>query len=289
MLIPVFTLYASSLEHATPTLMGVALGSYGLSQGLLQIPFGLLSDSFGRKTMITLGLFLFVVGSLIGAYANSIETMIFARIIQGSGAIGSVLIALLADLTLDQNRTKAMAIVGVTIGLSFGLAMVISPVIAHSYGLHGIFFLTVMLALLGLVLLHTIIPSPQRDPFLHPHAALKQRFISAINNRHLQRLNLSIFFQHQLLTSTFFVLPLLLKQQIERHHLQASWHFYLSLMLIAFVIMPPAIGFAERKKKDEKPSCHCGIAHNLWPNFVVFWISNLAWTLHRHGFLFHCL
>ena len=116
MLIPVFTVYANHLSHSTPTLIGVALGSYGLSQGLLQMPFGMLSDRFGRKPMITIGLILFAVGSLWGALSTSIYGMIIARTLQGTGAIGSVLIALMADLTPDEQRTKAMAVIGMTIG-----------------------------------------------------------------------------------------------------------------------------------------------------------------------------
>lgn len=165
MLIPVFSVAAIHLKDATPTLIGIALGSYGLSQGLLQIPFGFLSDRFGRKPILTLGLVLFAVGSLLGAYADSIYGMIFARTLQGAGAIGSVLIALLADLTPDEQRTKAMAVIGVTIGMSFSLAMVISPALTHRFGLAGIFYLTAFLAGTGLVLLHTVIPTPKKEPF----------------------------------------------------------------------------------------------------------------------------
>ncbi len=150
LLIPVFTLYATNLKGATPTLIGLALGSYGLAQGLLQIPFGMLSDKLGRKPMIAIGLLLFAGGSLLGAVTHSIAGMITARILQGAGAIGSVLIALLADLTLDEQRTKAMAIVGITIGTSFSLAMIISPALTHYYGLSGVFYLTAALAVLGL-------------------------------------------------------------------------------------------------------------------------------------------
>jgi MFS family permease len=127
MLIPVFTIYATHLQGATPAFIGIALGIYGLSQGLLQIPFGLLSDQYGRKTMITIGLILFAMGSLLGAITHSIGGMIAARVIQGMGAIGSVLIALLADLTSEKQRTLAMAFIGATIGLSFGIACMLSP------------------------------------------------------------------------------------------------------------------------------------------------------------------
>lgn len=249
MLIPVFTLYATHLTSATPSLIGVALGSYGLSQGLLQIPFGMLSDRYGRKPIITIGLILFACGSLLGALTTSIYGMIIARIMQGMGAIGSVLIALLADLTPDQQRTKAMAVIGVTIGLSFSLAMVISPALTHYFGLAGIFYLTVFLAILGLLLLHIVIPTPKKEPFHLDSEASPKLFKQVIRNSHLQRLNAGIFFQHFILTATFFSIPILLQQQIELGFLAKQWHFYLPLMVLSFLMMTPFLAIAEKKRK----------------------------------------
>ena len=243
MLIPVFTVYAQQLKGATPTLIGLALGIYGLSQGLLQIPFGMLSDHFGRKPLLTLGLALFAIGSLIGAFTDSIYGMIIARVLQGSGAIGSVLIALLADLTIEEHRTKAMAIIGLSIGLSFGFAMVISPVITQYFGLSGIFYLTTILALLGLILLYTIIPSPQIvSSNKEPRLAL---FSQAIKNKELQKLNLGILLQHLILTSTFYAIPIAL------HQLQIVqlWHLYLPLMVGSFLCMLLLIHYGEKAKK----------------------------------------
>ena len=252
MLIPVFSVAATSLNDATPALIGIALGSYGLSQGLLQMPFGLLSDRFGRKLIITIGLVLFAIGSLLGAYTDSIYGMIIARAIQGTGAIGSVLMALLADLTPDEHRTKAMAIMGITIGTSFSLAMVISPAITQRFGLPGIFNLTTALAIFGLVLLHTAIPTPKKEPFHTDNEVNPALFKQVFKNNHLRRLNVGIFCLHFILTATFFALPLLLQQQILLGHLTFQWHFYLPLMMGAFVIMLPFIILAE-KKQQVKP------------------------------------
>ncbi|HBI22295.1 MAG TPA: MFS transporter [Legionella sp.] len=249
MLIPVFSVCATELKHATPELIGMALGSYGLSQGLLQIPFGMLSDRVGRKPMITLGLMLFACGSLLGAYTDSIYGMIFARILQGTGAIGSVLMALLTDLTPDSARTKAMAVIGVTIGLSFSLAMIISPAMTHYFGLHGIFYFTTLLAVFGLVLLHTAIPTPIKEPFQIPHDLLVHQFKQSLQNLHLQRLNAGIFFQHLMLTSTFFAIPMILQQHVKLGHLTEQWHFYLPLMIGSFLAMLPFIILAERKQQ----------------------------------------
>jgi MFS family permease len=249
MLIPVFTLFASELKGATPALIGIALGSYGLSQALLQIPFGLLSDYFGRKPLLYLGLMFLFIGSLIGALSESIYMMIFARILQGSGAIGSVLIALLADLTPNEQRTKAMAVIGMSIGLSFGLAMVISPALANYYGLSSIFYLTSFLAFAGLLMVRTVIPSPRKERF-HLDAETKPSLLkSVILNKHLQGLNVGIFFQHFILTATFYSLPLLLQEQMKEGFLASQWHFYLPLMLFSFVAMLPFIVAAEKKKR----------------------------------------
>lgn len=248
LLIPVFTLYAGSLNDATPTLIGLALGAYGLTQGLLQIPFGILSDKIGRKPMITIGLILFALGSLLGACSHSIYTMIFARTLQGTGAIGSVLIALLADLTPDEQRTKAMAVIGMTIGTSFSLAMIVSPSLTNHYGLTGIFYITSVLAILGLLLLHWVIPSPQTERFHADTEANPKLFKSVLLNPHLQRLNISIFCQHYILTSTFFAIPLLLREQIKLGHLTQQWHFYFPIIVLSFFLMVPFIILAEKKK-----------------------------------------
>lgn len=252
LLIPVFSIYAENLQGASPALVGLALGIYGLAQGLLQMPFGMLSDRIGRKPMITVGLILFAFGSLLGAITDSIYGMILARTLQGTGAIGSVLIALLSDLTPDEQRTKAMAVIGMTIGTSFSLAMVISPAITHHFGLSGIFCLTTLLAIIGIGLLHLVIPKPVNERFhidseTNP-ALLKQ----VISNLQLQRLNMGIFCQHFILTATFFAIPYILRKQVEQGHLSQQWHFYLPLMLISFILMIPFIVIAEKKKTHEK-------------------------------------
>ena len=143
MIYPVFAAYAQHLAGATPYLIGEALGVYGLSQGLLQIPFGLLSDRIGRKTMIVLGLLLFALGSAVAAMSTSIGGVIIGRVLQGAGAVGSVILALVADLTQEENRTKAMAMVGITIGFSFMIALVAGPIVASFIAVDGIFWLMV--------------------------------------------------------------------------------------------------------------------------------------------------
>ena len=154
--------YAEQLSGATPYLVGEALGIYGLSQGLLQIPFGLLSDRFGRKPMIVVGLILFAIGSAVAALSTSIGGVIFGRVLQGAGAVGSVILALVADLTTEENRTKAMAMVGITIGASFMVALVAGPILATFIGVAGIFWLMVGLALVGIAITEFVVPNPRR-------------------------------------------------------------------------------------------------------------------------------
>ena len=242
MLIPVFSIYGQELSGATPILIGIAIGAYGFSQGLMQMPFGILSDYYGRKRLIIIGLILFALGSLLGANTHSIYIMILARIIQGMGAVGSVLIALIADNIEDKNRPKAMAVIGMSIGLSFAVAMIISPFIAQHFGLRGIFILTTFLALLGLVLLNFIPTNPQEKPAKFEWRMLKQAFLPV----ELQRCHFGIWGQHFILTSSFFAIPLILKSA----HIQMSY-FYLSLMTLSFVLMMPSISFAERHQKRE--------------------------------------
>lgn len=249
LLIPVFSIYAENLQGATPGLIGLALGIYGLAQGMLQIPFGLLSDKVGRKPMIVIGLILFAYGSLLGALTDSIYGMILARTLQGTGAVGSVLIALLADLTPDEQRTKAMAVIGMTIGTSFSLAMVISPALSDRFGLAGIFYLTTGLALTGLALVLLVIPKPAKERFHGDSETNPALFKQVISNKHLQRLNAGIFCQHFILTATFFAIPFILSKQVEQGHLSQQWHFYLPLMLISFLLMIPFIIMAEKKKR----------------------------------------
>lgn len=274
MLIPVFTLYAEHLTGATPTLIGIALGSYGLSQGILQMPYGLWSDRFGRKTMITIGLILFAIGSLLGALSHSIYGIIAARILQGMGAIGSVLIALLADLTPDTERTKGMAVIGATIGVSFMLSMIMSPAIAHQWGLSGIFYITAMLAIAGLFILHCLIPTPEKEPF-HPESETNPALLKQVlSNRHLLRLNTGIFCQHFILTATFFIVPQLLQNNITTGHLTAAWHFYLPLLLFAFLLMVPFIIFAEKKQLIKPVFLMSVIAIATCQMLLVFYAEN---------------
>lgn len=251
LLIPIFTLYAPTLKGATPSLIGFALGAYGLSQGLLQMPFGMLSDKYGRKPIIMLGLILFAIGSAIGAVTDTMIGVVIARTLQGTGAIGSVLMALLADLTPESKRTPAMALIGGSIGLSFNLALVISPSLALRGGLSGVFVLTLILACVSMLLLKLIIPTP-KNSLAQPALTHKKRLLHVLKDKQLRQLNLGIFYQHAILTALFFILPLKLQAAVNAEQLSTPWHFYLLTLVIAFVAAIPLILLAEKRGQSRR-------------------------------------
>ncbi len=215
MIYPVFAAYAANLSGATPYLIGEALGIYGLSQGLLQIPFGLLSDRFGRKIMIVIGLILFAIGSAVAAISTSIGGVIFGRVLQGAGAVGSVILALVADLTAEENRTKAMAMVGITIGVSFMVALVAGPIAANFIGVSGIFWLMVVLALVGIAITQFVVPNPRRVRVHRDAETVPALIGSVLRNKELLRLDFGIFALHAMLTASFLVVPGLLRGTLD--------------------------------------------------------------------------
>lgn len=247
MVYPVFAAYAGGLDGATPYLVGEALGIYGLTQGLLQIPFGLLSDKFGRKLMIVIGLLLFAAGSAVAASSTSIGGVIIGRALQGAGAVGSVILAMLADLTSEGSRTKAMAVVGITIGASFLVALVAGPVISGFVGVTGLFWLMVILGAAGIGLTLFAVPAPQRLD-VHLDAETVPRVLgSVLRDRALLRLDFGIFALHAILTAMFLVVPGLLRATLSVTP-DNDWKIYLSVLLASVVVMGAAVGFERRQR-----------------------------------------
>jgi len=248
MIYPVFAAYADGLSGASPYLVGEALGIYGLTQGLLQIPFGLLSDRVGRKVMIVAGLVLFGLGSAVAAMSTSIGGVIVGRALQGAGAVGSVILALVADLTSEENRTKALATVGITIGASFMIALVAGPILAALIGVAGIFWLMAVLALAGIAITEFLVPRP---PALRVHrdAETVPGLIGAVlRNGELLRLNFGIFALHAMLTASFLVVPGLLRATLglSNHN---DWMVYLPVLAVSIVVLVPAIIVAEKYRR----------------------------------------
>jgi MFS family permease len=248
MIYPVFAAYAEGLSGATPYLVGEALGIYGLSQGLLQIPFGLLSDRFGRKPMIVVGLLLFGLGSLVCAMSTSISGVIFGRVLQGTGAVGSVILALVADLTREENRTKAMATVGITIGASFMIAVVAGPIFSNFIGVAGIFWLMVGLALAGIAITEFVVPNPVRVRHHRDAETVPGLIGSVLRNKELLRLDIGVFALHAMLTASFLVVPGLLHDTV-KVSVNNQWMVYLPVLAVSVVVMVPAIIVAEKHRR----------------------------------------
>jgi predicted MFS family arabinose efflux permease len=234
LIMPVFSLYAKQMPDATPLLIGLALGVYGLGQVLLQIPLGLLSDRIGRKPAITLGLLVFAAGGLLAASSHSLLGIVIGRALQGMGAVAGAGTALAADLTREENRGKVMGIIGVSIGVAFLLALILGPPLEAVAGLSGLFAATSLLALAALVLLWLIVPTPARQKA--PASAAFGSVLGMLRDGHMLVLNGSVFFLHMLLTASFVGLPLLLA---DRLHLPVNrhWELYLPVMVIAAFVM----------------------------------------------------
>ena len=248
MIYPVFAAYARNLSGANPYLIGEALGIYGLSQGLLQIPFGLLSDRLGRKVMIVFGLILFGIGSAVAALTGSIGGVIIGRALQGAGAVGSVILALVADLTKEENRTKAMAMVGITIGASFMIALVAGPIVANFVGVSGIFWLMVALALLGIAITEFVVPNPRRVRVHRDAEAVPAMIGAVLRDKELLRLDFGIFALHAMLTASFLVVPGLLRGTLDVAT-NKQWIVYLPVLLLSVAVMLPAIIVAEKYRR----------------------------------------
>ncbi|GAB6066621.1 MFS transporter [Aquifex pyrophilus] len=246
LLLPVLAPYVKKLSGSTPLLTGLAVGIYGLTQALLQIPFGYLSDKYSRKGVITVGLLIYALGSFLGGVAQNIWTMLIARFLQGAGAISSAAIALSADLIREEVRTVAFAHIGAAIGMTFAFSIVAAPVLAGKFGVPFIFFLTGALSLLALLYLLLFIHEPKRhEKEIEPFLKLLPQILTDKNQ---MAVDLSIGILHLILVSIFTVIPI---ELIENYNIPKPehWKIYLPVILISLAIMVPAIIFAEKRGK----------------------------------------
>ncbi|EMN3919490.1 MFS transporter [Citrobacter farmeri] len=255
MVLPVLTTYGMALQGASEALIGLAIGIYGLAQAIFQIPFGLLSDRIGRKPLIVGGLAVFILGSIIAALSDSIWGIILGRALQGSGAIAAAVMALLSDLTREQNRTKAMAFIGVSFGITFAIAMVLGPIITHVLGLNALFWMIAVLATAGIVLTLWVVPDSANHVLNRESGMVKGSFSKVLAEPKLLKLNFGIMCLHILLMSTFVALP----GQLADAGLPAAehWKVYLVTMLISFGSVVPFIIYAEVKRRMKRVFLFC--------------------------------
>lgn len=276
MLLPVFALYGTELIGYSPLWIGLAIGAYGLTQAILQIPFGWLSDKIGRHKVMLLGLALFAVGSVVAALANSVYMVTFGRILQGAGAIAGAVLALAADLTRDEQRPKVMAIIGASIGLSFALAMIAGPLLAKWAGLSGVFWFTAVLACCAMLIVAFLVPKSVSKAPAAETLAVPTTLLNILQHRQLIQLDIGVLLLHLMLTAMFVALPLLLSQ----YQLTADqhWQVYLPVLLGSFVLMVPMMIIAMRRQQ-EKGYFLVAISLLIAAMLLAFVATDLWWLI----------
>ncbi|WBA56430.1 MFS transporter [Providencia sp. 21OH12SH02B-Prov] len=269
MVLPILTSYGIHLKDSSEFLVGLAIGIYGLSQAIFQIPFGLMSDKIGRKPLIIIGLVIFIIGSVIAALSDSIWGIIIGRALQGAGAISAAVMALLSDLTREQNRTKAMAFLGISFGITFAIALVLGPIITHWIGLSGLFWGITLLAGGAIIVTLFVVPNSRQHITNRESAFVKGNLRAVITHPQLLKLNLGILSLHTLLMSSFVALPLMMSDAgyLAKDH----WKAYLITMLVAFVSVLPFIIYAEKHRKMKQMFLFCIVILALAE--ITLWLS----------------
>jgi predicted MFS family arabinose efflux permease len=246
--LPVLSIYALGLEGSNELLIGIAIGGYAATQMLLQVPFGMLSDKIGRKTTLTIGLLIFIVGSLVCAEADDIYTLIFGRFLQGAGAIGAVASAMISDMVKEEIRAKAMAFMGASIALSFALSMVLGPIIGAYFGIDKLFFLTAIFALSAIIILHVKVQNPPR--ITHDYENNSKEIFTILKDVNLLKMNITNMLQKGMMTLAFLVIPILMIQDFEFAK-KELWMVYVPAMVFGIFAMGFSAVMGEKKKKPK--------------------------------------
>ena len=245
LVLPVISVYAMNLEGATPTLVGIVIGGYALTQMIFQVPFGIISDKLGRKKTIIFGLVLFAIGSLICALSTDIYSLLFGRLLQGAGAIGAVVTATISDLVKEEQRPKAMATMGMFIGVAFAASMAAGPTIGASFGVQTLFYITMIIALGSIFVLIKMVPNP---PHITHTYNKKVELGAVLGNVNLIKMNITNFLQKCLMTFAFMIIPITLVNHFE-WTMGELWKVYLPAMIFGVIAMGPAAVIAEKKGK----------------------------------------
>ena len=252
--LPVLSIYALDMPGATPFLAGLVVGGYALTQAAFQVPFGMMSDKFGRKQVLFFGLIIFIIGSVIAALSDDIYMLLIGRFLQGAGAIGSVVSAMIADLVKEEQRAHAMAIMGGTIAMSFAAAMIIAPVVGGNWGIDKLFWLTAVLSVAAIAVLFTSVPKPPH--IVHTYTEQESKFFEVFKDKALTRMYITFLFHSSIMTMAFFIIPVVMTQSIteggfgwEKAEL---WKVYFPAMIFGFIAMAPAAIFGEKYGKGKE-------------------------------------
>jgi len=252
--LPVLSIYALEMEGATPFLAGLVVGGYALTQAAFQIPFGLMSDKAGRKKTLLFGLLIFIAGSVIAAMSDNIYMLLVGRFLQGAGAIGSVVSAMIADLVREEQRAHAMAIMGGTIALSFAAAMIVAPIVGGHWGIDKLFWLTAILSVMAIAILFTAVPQPPK--IIHSYAEEESKMMEVFKDKSLTRMYITFLFHSSIMTMAFFIIPMVMTQAAteggfgwEKTEL---WKVYLPAMVFGLISMGPAAVFGEKYGKGRE-------------------------------------
>ena len=252
--LPVLSVYALKMDGATPFLAGVTVGGYALTQAIFQVPFGLMSDKFGRKPVLFFGLIIFIVGSVVAAMSDNIYMLMIGRFLQGSGAIGSVVSAMIADLVKEEQRAHAMAIMGGTIALSFAVAMIVAPIVGGNWGIDKLFWLTAILSVMAIGVLFTAVPKPPK--IVHSYAEDESQFFDVFQDKALVRMYVTFLFHSSIMTMAFFIIPIVMTHGVEDGGFGWAkaelWKVYFPAMIFGFVAMAPAAIFGEKYGKGRE-------------------------------------
>lgn len=275
--LPVLSIYAVEMPDATPFLAGVVVGGYALTQAFFQVPFGLLSDKIGRKKTLFFGLVIFIIGSIICAMSESIYTLMLGRFLQGAGAIGSVVSAMIADLVKEEQRAKAMAIMGGTIAMSFALAMLVAPIIGGAYGIDKLFWLTAILSILAIGVLFTKVPNPPK--IIHTYSEEEAQMHHVFKDKALVKMYITFLFHSSIMTMAFFIIPLIMTQAINEGGFgwekTELWKVYLPALIFGLLAMGPATVFGEKYGKGKQVFIISIVFILL--GFVAMGFSGVSW------------
>ena len=252
--LPVLSIYALDMEGATPFLAGLVVGGYALTQATFQVPFGLMSDKFGRKPVLLFGLLIFIAGSIVAALSDNIYMLLIGRFLQGAGAIGSVVSAMIADIVKEEQRAHAMAIMGGTIAMSFAAAMIIAPLVGGNWGIDKLFWLTAILSVMAIGILFTSVPKPPH--IVHSYSEEESKFFDVFQDKALVRMYITFLFHSSIMTMAFFIIPVVMTHSVadggfgwEKAEL---WKVYLPAMIFGFIAMAPAAILGEKHGKGKE-------------------------------------